>query len=459
MNVRAPAVAGLFYPREARGLTGEITEFLDHSGADTLAPGVPKIVIAPHAGFVYSGPIAGNAYDLLRPARGIVRRVVMLGPCHRVPVIGMALPGAAAFDTPLGRVPVDQSAVQALRGLPQVLEMPEAHEQEHALEVQLPFLQHVLGDFSLVPFVVGRVAIEQVAQVLKLLWGGAETLIVISSDLSHYRPYDAARALDRLTANAILALDPRITHEQACGATPIGGAILAARDCGLAPRLLDLRNSGDTAGGKGQVVGYGSFAFSASHDPYAEEHGLELLALARSSIGAALGMNALPQPRNESWMRELRASFVTLKQRGRLRGCVGMLEPVRALGEDVIANARAAALNDSRFAPLSQADFAEIDLEISLLSRPVRLAFEDHQDLLAQLVPGEDGLILECDSPDGRRRGTFLPQVWHDIPNPEDFVAHLKSKAGVPADTRSTRCTIRRYRVRKWVEPPIRANA
>ena len=450
--VRAPAVAGLFYPGEPSRLAGDVAEYLDQASADPLLPGVPKILIVPHAGFIYSGPVAASAYDLLRPARGIVRRVVILCPCHRVPVIGMALPGAEAFDTPLGRVPVDRASVQALRGLPEVCESQAAHAEEHAIEVHLPFLQHVLGEFSIVPLVVGRASHERVAQALDLLWGGDETLILISSDLSHYLGYEEARAVDAATAQSILALDPRISHEQACGATPIGGALLLAKRRGFAARMLDLRNSGDTAGGKARVVGYGSFAISTAPERYTEEHGRSLIALARQSIGAALGLGPEALLPEVAWTRELRASFVTLKQHGRLRGCIGTLEPVRPLGQDVMANARAAALQDARFAPLGTEDLAAVDIEVSVLSRPSRLLFESHEDLMAQIVPGQDGLILECDGPGGKHRGTFLPQVWKDLPMPEEFIAQLKLKAGVPADTRTTRCTFRRYRVHKWVE-------
>ena len=451
-TVRAPAVAGLFYPRDAGGLTGEIKDYLDQTGADRLSPGFPKVVIVPHAGFIYSGPVAASAYDLLRPARGIVRRVVMLGPCHRVPVTGMALPGARAFDTPLGRIAIDSAAVQALRGFPEVTDMPEAHEQEHALEVQLPFLQQVLGEFSLVPLVVGAVSTERVARVLEILWGGNETLIVISSDLSHYLTYEQAQALDAETARAIMSFDDRITHYQACGATPVGGAVIAAKHHGLAPRLLDLRNSADTAGGKARVVGYGSFGFSTSEDAYGAEHGSQLLALARRSLGAALALNVLPEEPEDQWMREHRASFVTLKREGHLRGCIGMLEATRSLARDVMANARAAALQDARFKPVSADEFRELEIELSVLSRPSRLSFEDHADLIAQLEPGADGLILEFGGPGGMRRGTFLPQVWHDLPDPEEFVRQLKIKAGISADTRSTRCAFKRYRVMKWSE-------
>jgi len=456
MSVRAPAVAGMFYPSEPAMLAGEITEYLDQVGENRLCPGFPKIVIVPHAGFIYSGAVAAHAYDLLRPARGVVKRVVLMGPCHRVAVRGLALPGASAFDTPLGRIPIDAQGEDLVRKLPQVCVMPATHAQEHAIEVQLPFLQQVLGPFSLLPFVVGAASPEQVAEVIEKLWGGEETLIVISSDMSHYRPYAAARAMDEGTAKAIVDLDPGINHEQACGATPISGALLVAQRRGLKPRLLDLRNSGDTAGGKDRVVGYASFAFEderrGSPRAYSAEHGKVLLDAARQSIGAGLAIAPVPELPDHAWLRELRASFVTLKQKGRLRGCIGMLEATRPLGTDVLANARAAAFSDPRFKALTKPELASLEIEVSVLSRPARIIFEDHADLLRQLEPGKDGLIIESGSGAAARRGTFLPQVWESIPESEQFIAQLKLKAGMPADTRTTACRFKRYRVVKWTE-------
>ena len=454
MNVRPAAVAGMFYPREPAVLAGEIAQYLDEANEDRLQPGFPKVVIVPHAGFIYSGAVAAHAYDLLRPARGVVRRVVLMGPCHRVAVKGLALPGADAFDTPLGRIPIDAPGEKLARTLPQVCVMPATHAQEHAIEVQLPFLQQVLGSFSLLPFVVGSASAEQVAEVIEKLWGGEETLFVISSDMSHYHAYDAARAMDEGTARAILDLELDINHEQACGATPIAGALLVARRLALKPRLLDLRNSGDAAGGRDRVVGYASFAFDPATGEcgYSAAQGRVLLAVAQDAIAAALARTAPKPLPDETWLREHRATFVTLKQNGQLRGCIGMLEAGRPLGEDVAANARAAAFNDPRFKPLTAAELAKLDIEVSILSRPARLAFEDHADLIRQLEPGRDGLILESGSGASARRGTFLPQVWESIPTPEDFIAQLKLKAGLPADTRTTACRFKRYRVVKWTE-------
>lgn len=260
-TTRPAAVAGTFYPGSPGVLIRTLETLLAEMPADMGT--APKAIIAPHAGYVYSGPIAAHAYAALRAGREIIRRVVLLGPVHRVPVRGLAAPGPAiaAFATPLGPVMLDREAIDALQGLPQVVASDAAHAQEHSLEVHLPFLQQVLTDFSLVPLVVGDASAEEVAAVLDRLWGGAETLIVVSSDLSHYLDYATASRVDRNTVNRITALDASISHHEACGGTPINGLLLAARRRGLEARLLDLRNSGDTAGPRDRVVGYAAFAF------------------------------------------------------------------------------------------------------------------------------------------------------------------------------------------------------
>ena len=260
-TTRPAAVAGLFYPGTAAALARDVRDLLAGGQAPAL-PAPPKALIVPHAGYIYSGPIAASAYALLTPLRAVVRRVVLLGPVHRVPVRGLALPGVEAFETPLGTVAVDTDLVARLAALPQVTTSRAAHAQEHSLEVQLPFLQQALDQFTLLPLAVGDATAEEVAQVLDLLWGGDETLIVISSDLSHYLPYEQARRIDAATCAAIGRLDDQLNHEQACGGTPINGLLRAARRHQLRAHLLDLRNSGDTAGDRGRVVGYAAFAFT-----------------------------------------------------------------------------------------------------------------------------------------------------------------------------------------------------
>ena len=266
-TVRPAAVAGFFYPADADTLARDVAALLAEAAPAVGAAVVPKAIIAPHAGYDYSGPIAARAYATLRPARDRIRRVVLLGPTHRTPVRGLAVPAATAFASPLGTVVIDRAAIACVADLPQVVVSDSVHALEHSLEVHLPFLQSVLGEFELAPFAVGRASPEDVAQVLERLWGGAETLIVVSSDLSHYLPYAVAREADRETVNAILNLDAVIDHEHACGGTPVNGLLLAARRHRLHPHLLDLRNSGDTAGDRSRVVGYCSIAFEEDGRP------------------------------------------------------------------------------------------------------------------------------------------------------------------------------------------------
>jgi AmmeMemoRadiSam system protein B len=251
----------MFYPGASGELAQNLADLLGAAARDAPERSVPKAIIAPHAGYIYSGPVAASVYALLAPARSRISRVVLLGPTHRVAVRGLALPGCDAFATPLGTVRIDARSVEALAGLPQVVVSAQAHALEHSLEVHVPFLQAVLEQFTLVPLAVGQASAREVAEVLEVLWGGPETLVVVSSDLSHYLGYRDAQAVDRATAQAILALATDLSHEQACGATPVTGLASVARRRALHPELIDLRNSGDTAGDRNRVVGYGSFAF------------------------------------------------------------------------------------------------------------------------------------------------------------------------------------------------------
>lgn len=257
--IRSPVVAGLFYPADARQLKQDVQYLLAEARLHDFKP---KALIVPHAGYVYSGAIAATAYASLSSVASTIQRVVLLGPAHRVAVHGLALPGADVFDTPLGSVKLDKGLANVIAHLPQVTVSMEAHAMEHSLEVQLPFLQSVLGDFTLLPLAVGMTSAEAVAEVLEHLWGGEETLIVISSDLSHYLPYTIAQRVDYETVQSIVQLRQPVEQEHACGSIPINGLIIAARKHHLTPHLLDLRNSGDTAGSRDQVVGYAAIAFN-----------------------------------------------------------------------------------------------------------------------------------------------------------------------------------------------------
>jgi AmmeMemoRadiSam system protein A len=371
----------------------------------------------------------------------------MLGPAHRVPVRGLAMPTHDAFATPLGTVPIDRAALDAVRDLPQVVASDRAHLQEHALEVQLPFLQRQLGSFALAPFAVGDASVQEVAEVIERLWGGPETLIVISTDLSHYHPYAEARQIDRSTVTRIARFASDLNHEEACGATPLNGFLALAQERQLSIRLLAACNSGDTAGGKGQVVGYSAFAANEpGTDVSVDEAGKMLLQIARGAIESKLYGSA--RTTQAPWLRQNGATFITLMRDGALRGCIGSLQAARPLGEDAAENAVAAAFRDPRFAPVTTAEWPGVKVEVSMLSTPKPLRFADEEDLIAQIRPGEDGLILEADG----RRATFLPQVWESIPDKRLFLRELARKAGLPDDVRLGRCRIWRYKVTKWKE-------
>lgn len=451
-RIRRPAVAGTFYPGDPQQLAAEVDELLDGVERFELRMGHPKALIVPHAGYIYSGQVAAAAYDELAPARGIVKRVVLLGPVHRVPVRGLALPLADGFETPLGRVPVDRAACALIARLKQVVTSEPAHAMEHSLEVQVPFLQKTLGAFTLVPLAVGSASVAEVAETIEQLWGGEETLIVVSTDLSHYHSYDEARTIDGRTLARIAAYATDLDHEEACGATPLNGLLHLARAKGLSIRPLAANNSGDTAGGKGRVVGYSAFALEDDRQRVtADDAGRRLLALARAAIARELGTGAVPQGDQDAWLDQTAATFVTLLKDCKLRGCIGSLEAHRPLREDITTNAVAAAFRDPRFPPLTKEEWPLCAVEVSLLSRPKTIRFADEADLLAQVRAGEDGIILEC----AGKRATYLPQVWEGLPEKERFFAELKRKAGIPAETGLARCKVLRYRVAKWKQEAL----
>jgi AmmeMemoRadiSam system protein B/AmmeMemoRadiSam system protein A len=447
-GIRPAAVAGAFYPGERATLASDLEALLRAARARTPSPApAPKAIIAPHAGYMYSGAIAASAYARLAPAAGRIRRVILLGPAHRVPVLGLASPGVAAFETPLGTVAVDQDALAALSGLNQVTVSRHAHALEHSLEVHLPFLQTVLGEFSVVPLVVGRASAEEVAQVFEQLWGGEETLLVVSSDLSHYLDYARAQAKDRETARIIMNRQPTLDPYQACGAAPVNGLLVAALRRGLVPELLDLRSSGDTAGDRSRVVGYASFAFHLEAHGASDDPGEVLIPIARSAIGDILGLG-FQTAEHHAFLHEQGACFVTLTRHGNLRGCIGTLQAHRKLLEDVKTNAKAAAFLDPRFEPLTATEFQSTLVEVSLLSPSEPLSFASEEEAIAALRPGIDGVVLQY----GQHRGTFLPQVWEQLVEPREFLAHLKRKAGLSPDFWAGGMQLARYTVTKWRE-------
>ncbi|MFY9657016.1 MAG: AmmeMemoRadiSam system protein B [Methylocystis sp.] len=468
--IRPAAVAGLFYPANASQLRSNVKALLEHAGspravtfAQNAAEAVaveaspPKALIVPHAGYVYSGPVAGAAYRLLAKARGQITRVVLLGPSHRVAFAGMAATSASAYETPLGLVPIDQEWLSRARDLPLFRVLDEAHEGEHCLETQLPFLQVALGDFKLSPIVFGRVDSEAAADLLETLWGGPETLIVVSSDLSHYLDYEACRALDEKSRAAIERLDPSaLGSEQACGAAPVHGLLTAAKRRGLRVRTLDLCNSGDTAGPRHRVVGYGAWAFFEEGAKIAPDdaevvrlHGALMNDVARSAI---LGHRASHPPEAlPPALKRMGASFVTLHKSGSLRGCCGSVTARRPLVEDIRANATRSAFRDPRFTPLQPTEWGQVSLTVTLLSPLEPMRFENEADLLSQLQPHRDGLLIE----DAGRQAVFLPAVWEQLAGKEEFLAHLRAKAGLPRGHWSPHFCASRFITTQTIEEPL----
>ncbi len=415
-------------------------------------PRAPKALIVPHAGYQYSGAVAASAYHTLMSACKNITRVVLLGPAHRVRVEGIAASGADYFNTPLGNLPVDTDTVrQCVTRFPYVSINNSAHREEHSLETQLPFLQRCLGQFKLVPFVVGAASPEQVAKCLDFLWGGAETLILISSDLSHFHPYADARALDSDTTDSIVSLNPRaITYEHACGQLGVRGLLQLARRNKLSVEVLDVRNSGDTSGRMDQVVGYGSYAFFEPHDRINRRQRRELTRVAWAAIDHGLRHGKMWTPDLTGYgavFTEPGSSFVTLKDaQGRLRGCIGTLQSDTPLLINVAHNAYKAAFRDGRFAPLKREERAGIRVEMSVLGPTERIDGDSEDEILGKLHPFADGVILIVQG----KRATFLPTVWESIPSPVEFLRQLKKKAGLDPGYWDHCVEIYRYNTESW---------
>ncbi|MSP92639.1 MAG: AmmeMemoRadiSam system protein B [Myxococcales bacterium] len=458
MPTRLPAVAGQFYPARAEDCTALIERCFAERIRREVPP--PKAVIVPHAGWVYSGPIAATAYASLLPLRGHVTRVVLLGPSHRFALRGWALPEADTWRTPLGDLPIDTAGVDVLANRPGVVRSDAVHAQEHSLEVHLPFLQHVLGSFRLLPVAVGDLPASTCADLLGAVWGGSETLIVVSSDLSHYHTAAEARRRDAGTTAQVEALDPAIDGEQACGCRPLAGLLVAARARGLQARAIDVRNSSETAGDALRVVGYGSYLLwpaGTSGIPALGSSGQtstpavdgprfmpsqrrKLTGLALAAIRQGLTSRGLATAgarhgvpddagSSDAWLREPAATFVTVEVDGELHGCIGNLSPQMPLSESVAHNAHAAAFHDPRSHALTAAEFARATFKVSVLSPLRPLAVVDRADLERMLRPGIDGVVIRS----GRCSGTFLPIVWEVLPEPRAFVTALWRKAGLPA--------------------------
>jgi len=464
-KVREPAVAGQFYPGDQQELADQIDEYL----AKVKPTPIKNLrgLVCPHAGYIYSGQTAAYAYKQLSGVP--VKTVVVMAPSHRVWLEGASIPDADAYATPLGMVLLSPRAAELAKRRPfvrsDVVGSDSPHAREHSLEVQLPFLQRTLKDFAIVPMVLGDVDPEEVARALEGIIDPS-TVVVASSDLSHFHPYDVAVELDTSCVEAICDLDvKRMEKEEACGKLPVLTLMHIARKKGWKAKLLDYRNSGDVTGELSRVVGYAAVAFYDPGDGESSaettagsltpQEGKVLLELARKTVEEVVRHNALPEmdaadvPES---LKELRACFVTLTKEGELRGCIGSLSPREPLWQAVIARARSAAVEDHRFPPVAPAELDELEIEVSVLTVPRRLEYDSPEELLGKLRPGVDGVVLMA----GRRQATYLPQVWEKLPDGEEFLSHLAQKAGLPPSAwRSPDVTILVYQVEAFKQPEM----
>ena len=460
-TIRAPAHAGSFYAATAAGLNAQVDDSFARR-VPVTGP-APKAVIAPHAGLVYSGPIAATAYATLAQDANVIRRIVLLGPSHHFGFEGFVVPQADRWQTPLGDVRLDTDALAELRKRPDVRSSDAVHAPEHSLEVHLPFLQRVCGTFTVVPVLVGLVDAAQGASLLRQVWGGPETRVVVSSDLSHFFALPEARRVDAETTATITTLDSEaMLDADACGRYPVAGLLREARRRGMRVEAVDTRTSADTAGDSTRVVGYGSYLF---WEPIAASQRLDdaqrkaLSRLALSSIQDGLRRDAGSSPlacamrvdlsNAPAWQRKPGATFVTLERPlGRLRGCIGTLAAYQAVAQDVVDHAFAAAFRDPRFPPLRDDELPGLVVHLSVLSAPVDFPVADERDACARLQPGVHGVVLSTTG----HRATFLPQVWESLPEPRAFLAALKEKAGLPADRWPV--TLQTYTVQEWHAEP-----
>ena len=484
MRVREPAVAGLFYPKEKQALS----DLLDRLLAAAPQNKLPKLraLVCPHAGYAYSGATAAAGYKLLVGSK--FETVILLAPSHYAAFGGASVSSADVFRTPLGDVPISEKAKDLARKPPFVVEEPCLVQRpswsrqssrtappkgedtpdtwEHSDEVQVPFLQKTLGTFQLLPVVLGETDPAEVAQGLIPLWN-EQTLLVASSDLSHYHPYNTAKELDARCVSAItnLAME-QMRGEEACGKGPILAIMNLAKLKGWKAQLLDCRNSGDATGDKTSgVVGYAAVAFyepaqtesaaTAAPAAYTTEEKKFLMDLAKKTVREAVTTGRVPKMDEKTVpprLVEKKGCFVTLTKKGQLRGCIGHIIAQEALYKAIMDNARSAALRDSRFSPVAASELAELEFEVSVLTEPKPMPFSSPEDLLSKLHPNQDGVLLEI----AGHASTFLPQVWEQLPDKVEFLNHLAMKGGAAAsDWRQPGVKVSIYHVEAFKESEL----
>jgi AmmeMemoRadiSam system protein B/AmmeMemoRadiSam system protein A len=467
-SVRQPVWDGRFYEADPAELCRDIDQLTRKAQKTRIQ--IPKnrrlrALILPHAGYIYSGWTAAHAARVLSPDQ--FSKIILLGPDHYIGFKNAAICNVAAYETPLGKIPLHKD-VTKLRQQPELFQsLPVSRDKEHSLEVVLPFLQRYLGEFQLVPVMVGNGNVKRLSIALDAIVD-RDTLLVISSDLSHFLSYSEAAVRDRATIDEIVNLRPDKlvrTDNRACGKIPLLILTEIARRHHWQPVVLHYSNSGDTAGDRSRVVGYAAIAFfgdlsmqnpDSSSAQFSETQGQVLVKLARKTIADKLGHSAsesvsddLVSALRDDDFKSYCGTFVTLKIKGQLRGCIGNLTSTETVLDGVKRNAVNAAFHDPRFSPLSKEELDRTEIEVSILSEPQPLAFRDAQDLIKKLRVQVDGVIIRK----GHASATFLPQVWEQLPRPEDFLTHLCRKAGLSADAwKNSELEVLTYQVQYFEE-------
>ncbi|MBW1893064.1 MAG: AmmeMemoRadiSam system protein B [Deltaproteobacteria bacterium] len=455
--VRKPVWKGKFYPALPSELSKTIKRLTDRAKQTEFE--VPantelRAIILPHAGYAYSGLTAAHASLVLKKKQ--FSKVIVAGPDHRIGFVNAAVSNASIWETPLGQINIHKDA-RKLLGMPDIFRhIPASDNQEHSVEVILPLLQYYIGNFDLVPIVVGsKFDINRITNAIDSLID-RKTLFVASCDLSHYLSYEDACLKDKKTIGMILNREEDQllnSYNVACGVSPVVILLKLADRYGWQPVLLHYSNSGDTAGGHDRVVGYTTIAFygdvsmkkknasPASKKRFTKKQGETLIKLARQTIMERFGDNfskqdidMMTEALSDKKLKNNHATFVTINKKNQLRGCIGSLTAIEPLTDSIKRNAISAAFHDHRFSPLLAEEVGEIEIEVSILTEPQPLEYTDAEDLIKKLRPKEDGVILQK----GSARATFLPQVWDQLPEHEEFLSRLCSKAGMPPDAWQT---------------------
>ncbi len=428
-KIKQPSVSGSFYSADEKELISNINYFYQNNRQDyNLAS---RAIIVPHAGYYYSGQIASEGFQYLHRR---VKNIFIFAPAHHMAFDGLAISSFDKWKTPLGEIEINQDYNKELKKDFGCNFNDEAFENEHSAEVQVPFVQAYYETVKIIPILIGRAIPEMVTKIITHYWNDTDNGFIISSDLSHFLAFQEARKIDGVTAQMIEMLEvSNFQYQQACGATGILGLVNFAKEKEFSLIRVDMKNSGDVSGDADSVVGYGSwFLYEGNKSEFIKKYFSDLIInVCKDSIEKGLGGKKLNLKDEKihvpAVLEEYGACFVTLTYNKMLRGCIGSIIAHQPLIDDLVHNAYNAAFSDTRFYPLSREEFADLDISVSLLSSPERMSFNDEQDLLGQIVPFTDGIIIK----DGNHQAVYLPSVWEQLPDKEEFLNSLKQKAGL----------------------------